>query len=149
VEAILDENEVPPAALELDITEGVLMRPSESNLSTLNRLSRMGVQLAVDDFGMGYSSLAYLRLFPINTLRIDRSFVSGIGRNPHDMAIVSAIIVMAQSLRLDIIAEGVENLEQEVFLKEHGCKSAQGFYYGAPVPAEELTAMLVEDANQV
>ncbi len=143
VARILDENGVPATALELEITEGVLLQPSESNLTTLNRLSQMGVQLAVDDFGMGYSSLAYLRRFPIDTLKIDRSFVSGIGNDPHDMAIVSAIIVMAESLQMTIVAEGVENVHQEAFLKTHGCKSAQGFYYGAPVPAEELTAMLL------
>jgi len=149
VARILCESGVPATALELEITEGMLMRPSDVNLTTLEQLSQMGVQLAVDDFGMGYSNLAYLRRFPITTLKIDRSFVSGIGKDPHDMAIVSAIIAMAQNLQLTLIAEGVENAQQAVFLQAHGCKSAQGFYYGYPAPAARLTAMLGESRERV
>src|SRR6185503_1927900 len=117
VERVLKQSGLPAAALELEITESLLMLPSPANLVTLGRLAGMGVRLSVDDFGMGYSSLAYLQRFPLHALKIDRSFVSGIGRDPSHTAIVTAIIAMAQSLRLKVVAEGVENLEQVAFLK--------------------------------
>ena len=139
---ILEEARLPPAALQMEITEGVLMAPNQENLAALAELARMGVRLAVDDFGTRYSSLAYLQRFPIHALKIDRSFVSGIGEDTSQTAIVTAIIAMAQSLRLKVIAEGVETAEQAAFLKARGCEAAQGCYFGPPVPAEELAASL-------
>jgi EAL domain-containing protein (putative c-di-GMP-specific phosphodiesterase class I) len=115
---------------------------SQENVTALGRLARMGMRLAIDDFGTGYSSLAYLQRFPISVLKIDRSFVSGIGMDPNDTAIVSAIIAMAESLQLQVIAEGVETEEQVDFLKSHGCYAAQGFYYGKAMPAERFSEMM-------
>jgi diguanylate cyclase (GGDEF)-like protein/PAS domain S-box-containing protein len=139
---ILNETGLPATALELEITERILMQPSEDNLASLERLSEMGVQLSVDDFGTGYSSLAYLQRFPIHALKIDRSFVSGIGQDPNDTAIVTAIIAMAQSLHLKVVAEGVENIAQVAFLKSRGCLAAQGFFYSTPLSAEAFAELL-------
>jgi EAL domain-containing protein (putative c-di-GMP-specific phosphodiesterase class I) len=102
----------------------------------------MGVQLSIDDFGTGYSSLAYLQNFPIHALKIDRSFVIGINEQSHDAAIVTAIIAMAHSLHLNLIAEGVDRPEHVSFLTAHGCLAAQGFYYSQPVPADVMTQLL-------
>jgi len=133
---------LPASALELEITESVLMRPSEENLFIMRELALMGVKLSVDDFGTGYSSLAYLQRFPIHALKKDKSFVTGIKLEPNDAAIVAAILALAQSLRLKVVAEGVENSEQATFLKAHGCYAAQGFYYSEPVAAEKLGELL-------
>jgi len=142
VERILHEFGVPPEALDLEITETMLMEPSDENVATLRRLNEMGVQLSVDDFGIGYSSLSYLKRFPIHALKIDRSFVSGIGRDQNDMAITSAIMGMAQGLRLKVVAEGVETEEQASYLKSIGCMSAQGYFYGVPLGAEAFSQLL-------
>ena len=142
VERILREFNVPASALDLEITETMLMQPSDENMQTLRRLNEMGIQLSVDDFGVGYSSLSYLKRFPIHALKIDRSFVSGIGRDQNDMAITSAIMGMAQGLHLKVVAEGVETAEQASFLKSIGCESAQGFYFGMPVAAEAFSRLL-------
>jgi len=142
VARILAETGVPPTALELEITESVLMQPSEENLAPLLQLSGMGLQLSVDDFGTGYSSLSYLKRFPIHALKIDQSFVRGIGQQQNDVAIVNAIIAMAQSLHLKVIAEGVETAEQATFLSTHRCLYGQGYFYSRPVPAEAFEALL-------
>jgi diguanylate cyclase (GGDEF)-like protein len=142
VARVLSEVGLPPSALDLEITESLLMQPSEENLAPLTRLTEMGVQLSVDDFGTGYSSLSYLKRFPINALKIDQSFVRGIDRDQDDMTIVAAIIAMAQSLRLKVIAEGVETAAQGAFLKEHGCLLAQGYFYSKPMPPEALSELL-------
>jgi diguanylate cyclase (GGDEF)-like protein/PAS domain S-box-containing protein len=139
---ILEEAGVPAPAVEIEITEGLLMMYSQENVTALGRLARMGMRLAVDDFGTGYSSLAYLQRFPISVLKIDRSFVSGIGMDPNDTAIVSAIIAMAESLQLKVVAEGVETADQAAFLKSHGCFAAQGYYYSKALPAEQFSELL-------
>lgn len=139
---ILQENGLPASAIELEITEGVLMMQSEENLAILDQLAGMGIHMAVDDFGIGYSSLAYLQRFPIDTLKIDRSFVSGIGRDANDTALVTAIIAMAKSLQLDVVGEGIENADQAAFLKAQGCKSGQGFYLGEPVSGDAFDKIL-------
>uniref|UniRef100_UPI002FE2479F putative bifunctional diguanylate cyclase/phosphodiesterase n=1 Tax=Noviherbaspirillum sp. TaxID=1926288 RepID=UPI002FE2479F len=144
VQGILDRAGLPASALELEITESVLMQPGEESTATLKRLFDMGVQLSVDDFGTGYSSLAYLKRFPIHALKIDRSFVSGIGQDPSDAAIVSTIIVMARNLRLKVIAEGVETAEQATFLAQNNCELAQGYFYSRPIEARALDALLNE-----
>jgi diguanylate cyclase (GGDEF)-like protein/PAS domain S-box-containing protein len=138
VERVLTEVGLPPAALELEITESLLMRPNETNLRTLQVLNEMGVRLTVDDFGVGYSSLAYLQGFPVQALKIDRSFIARIGPQPHDGAIAAAVIAMARSLHLRVIAEGVENADQTAFLKARGCLAAQGDYFGPPVSATQF-----------
>jgi diguanylate cyclase (GGDEF)-like protein len=142
VDQVIKEFALPVNALELEITESMLMQPSEDNMTILTRLKGMGVQLSIDDFGTGYSNLSYLQHFPIHALKIDRSFVVEINRDPHESAIVAAIIAMAHSLHLNVIAEGVESAEQVDFLTSHGCRAAQGFYYSMPVPAETLSQLL-------
>lgn len=139
---ILRETGLPAPALDLEITEGVLMRQSRENIAIIGRLAGTGIQFAVDDFGTGYSNLAYLQRFPIDAIKIDRSFVDGLGRDRNNNAIVTAIIAMARNLNLHIVAEGVETAEQVGFLRSRGCLAAQGFYYHAPVPAEVFGALL-------
>jgi EAL domain-containing protein (putative c-di-GMP-specific phosphodiesterase class I) len=118
------------------------LQRSEDNMTTLRQLADLGIQLSIDDFGTGYSSLAYLQRFPVHALKIDQSFVRGIGRSSGDAALVSAVIAMAHSLHLKVLAEGVENLEQVNFLKSHGCLAAQGYYYSKAVTAEDFTDLL-------
>jgi EAL domain-containing protein (putative c-di-GMP-specific phosphodiesterase class I) len=142
VDQVIEEFALPDGALELEITESMLMQPSQDNMMILTRLKAMGVQLSIDDFGTGYSNLSYLQHFPIHALKIDRSFVIEINRDPHESAIVTAIIAMAHSLHLNVIAEGVDSAEQVAFLKSHGCMAAQGFYYSMPVPAESFSLLL-------
>jgi diguanylate cyclase (GGDEF)-like protein/PAS domain S-box-containing protein len=146
VKQILEDEQLSPSALDLEITEGILMQRSEDNVDTLRHLSGMGVRLSVDDFGTGYSSLAYLQRFPVNSLKIDRSFVRGIGHDSNDTALVRAIISMAQSLHMNVLAEGVETIEQIDFLQAHGCHCAQGFYYSEAVSAEAFGEMLQAQA---
>ena len=141
---LLEEVGLPPDALDLEITESILMQPNDDNLASLTQLSGMGIQLSMDDFGTGYSSLSYLKRFPIQALKIDQSFVRGIGQHANDMAIITAIIAMARTLRLRVIAEGVETAEQAAFVQVHGCSSAQGNFYSRPVTAEVFARLLEE-----
>jgi diguanylate cyclase (GGDEF)-like protein/PAS domain S-box-containing protein len=145
---ILDEAAVPPNCVDLEITETLLMHCTEDNVAALKRLSEMGVKLSIDDFGTGYSSLAYLQRFRVDALKIDRSFVSGIGHDSNDTALVTAIISMAHSLRLKVLAEGVETQDQIRFLEEHGCLAAQGYYYSEAVPADALTKLLYKQKRR-
>jgi diguanylate cyclase (GGDEF)-like protein len=140
--SILDQAGIPADALELEITEGTLMRRSEGNLATLVQLSGMGVRLSLDDFGTGYSSLAYLQRFPVHALKIDQSFVRDIGTDPKDSALITAIIAMATSLHLTVIAEGVESMEQAEFLRSHACPAAQGYYYSKALPPQLFVGVL-------
>lgn len=142
VDSILDETGLPPGALELEITENVVMISVEQAIVTLGELSRLGVQLAMDDFGRGYSSLYYLKRFPMNALKIDKSFVSDIDVDPDGASIVHTIINMSRSLNLKVIAEGVETAAQLAFLREHQCDQLQGYLFSRPVSDEEVTALL-------
>jgi diguanylate cyclase (GGDEF)-like protein/PAS domain S-box-containing protein len=136
----LAETGVAPGRLELEITENVLMEQSTSVLGTLRRLKAMGVRLVLDDFGTGWSSLGYLKRFPLDGLKIDREFVDGLGESAEDTAIAAAVLSMAQALDLDVVAEGVETEAQLAWLRERGCGCAQGFLLGRPVPAAVLDA---------
>jgi EAL domain-containing protein (putative c-di-GMP-specific phosphodiesterase class I) len=140
--AILGETGLDPRSLELELTETLLMKHAESAASILQTLRRRGVQVAIDDFGTGYSSLGYLRKFPLDALKIDQSFVRQISTAGEDTAIVTAVIAMARSLKLRVVAEGVETLEELEFLQANGCDEAQGYYFSRPVPPEQFARML-------
>jgi diguanylate cyclase (GGDEF)-like protein/PAS domain S-box-containing protein len=139
---ILKESGMDPRALELELTESALMKRVEATAAILHTLKESGVQIAVDDFGTGYSSLSYLRKFPIDSLKIDQSFVRQIGRGTDDAAIVTAVISMARSLKLRVVAEGVETSKELEFLKAHECDEAQGYYFGRPMPADQFAILL-------
>jgi diguanylate cyclase (GGDEF)-like protein/PAS domain S-box-containing protein len=142
VQVALKNSSLDPRFLELELTETVLMRHAESTTHTLGQFKALGVRLAVDDFGTGYSSLSYLRRFSIDTLKLDQSFVQEITANAGDAIIVSAVISMGKSLKHRIVAEGVETLEQLVFLQDHGCDEGQGYYFSRPVTAQQFAKLL-------
>ncbi|WP_192805005.1 putative bifunctional diguanylate cyclase/phosphodiesterase [Noviherbaspirillum aerium] len=142
IKTIIVEAGVPPTHVDLEITEGVFLERNDDNLTALQALSEFGIQLAVDDFGTGYSSLAYLMLFPVNTVKIDQSFVRKINTDQNATALVAAIISMAHSLGLKVLAEGVETVEQVSFLQAHGCSSAQGFFYSKAVSSNDFELLL-------
>jgi len=136
---------IAPELLELEITESIAIEEQAEALSELNALSEMGVRLSVDDFGTGYSSLSYLKRLPVNTIKIDKSFIRDIGLDQNDAAIIMAIIKMSQSLNLTVIAEGVETEEQLRFLKAQDCDEIQGYYFKKPIPADEFATLLAKD----
>jgi diguanylate cyclase (GGDEF)-like protein len=141
---ILDQTGCNPAFLELEITEGMVMHNPENTVALIQRLKDMGIHIAIDDFGTGYSSLAYLKRFPIDCLKIDRSFVTDIPGDAGDVAITLAIISMAHSLGIKVTAEGVETKEQLDFLRQHGCDEAQGYYFSKPLPLAQAITLLLE-----
>ncbi len=140
IATILERAGVAPACLEVELTESILMRDVSSAMQTLNELKRLGLCIAVDDFGTGYSSLNYLKQFPIDVLKIDRSFVDGLPDGEQDAQIARAIIAMAHSLNMMVIAEGVESHAQLEFLREHGCDEVQGYLLGRPMHARQFSA---------
>ncbi len=142
----LAEYDLDPALLELELTETMLMARAEHAVSTLGELKAIGISLAIDDFGTGYSSLSYLKRLPIDTLKIDASFVRDITTDPDDRAITATIIRMAQSLQLTVVAEGVETQEQFEYLRDHGCQQIQGHWLARPLSAEACTEMLLSGA---
>ena len=133
-----------PECLELEITESQIMKNPTSTITMLNDVKALGVSIAIDDFGTGHASLSSLKNLPIDQLKIDKSFIQDILNNEDDIAIVKAIIVLAQSLKLDLIAEGVETMEQKDFLVEAGCSTIQGFYYAKPLPADAYRDYLIK-----
>ncbi len=141
--------ELPPSSLTVELTESLVMGDLDKTSSLLHELKDIGVTISVDDFGTGYSSLAYLKRFPIDELKIDRSFVSGVPENHEDSAIVSAIVAMARSLGLDIVAEGVETSEQLQFLKQLDCDRLQGLLLAAPLRDAEFFSFLAKNWNQL
>lgn len=138
----LDESGLHPSRLELEITENNAMQNAEQSVRTLRDLRALGVRIAMDDFGTGYSSLNYLKRFPIDTLKLDQSFVRDVNHDPGDAAIASAVMAMAQTLNLSVVAEGVETREQLDFFRSRECGRLQGFYFSRPVPASEFGAYL-------
>jgi EAL domain-containing protein (putative c-di-GMP-specific phosphodiesterase class I) len=131
-----------PGDLCLEITESVLMDDLDRTVDTLTRLKGLGVLLAVDDFGTGYSSLSYLRRFPVDVLKVDQSFVSGLGHDPEDSAIVQAVVHIGRALRLTTVAEGVETGHHVIELRELDCDLAQGYHFARPQPADDVTRVL-------
>jgi len=142
IRRVIGESGIDPNLIELEITESVAMQSTDWTLDTMNQLKSLGIRLAIDDFGTGYSSLNYLKQFPIDRLKIDQSFVRDVETSESDAAIVEAIIAMAGSLRVDTIAEGVEQEAQRDFLLERGCREMQGFLFSKPVPLDELKRLL-------
>jgi diguanylate cyclase (GGDEF)-like protein len=138
----LNETGLDPAALELEIAESTVMRDPERAVKLLGRLKDMGIHLSIDDFGTGYSSLSYLKRFPLDSVKIDRSFIRHVPGDADNAAITRAIIAMAQSLRLKVVAEGVETEEQLSFLREHGCDEMQGYHFSKPLPEDEFLRLL-------
>jgi diguanylate cyclase (GGDEF)-like protein len=143
VAATLEHTGADPGDICLEITESVLMDDIDLTVATLRRLKALGVQLAVDDFGTGYSSLSYLRRFPVDILKVDQSFVSGLGYDPEDSAIVQAVVHMGRALHLTTVAEGVETAHHLIELRELDCDIAQGYHFARPAPADAITRMLM------
>jgi EAL domain-containing protein (putative c-di-GMP-specific phosphodiesterase class I) len=146
---VLEQTRLEPGSLELELTESVLMKRVESTALTLRTLQKRGVQVAVDDFGTGYSSLSYLRKFPIDALKVDQSFVRQITTGGDDAAIVTAVISMARSLKLRVVAEGVETQAEIDFLQAHQCDEAQGYYFSGPVSAQQFVGLLTRGIPKV
>ncbi|HSP55040.1 MAG TPA: bifunctional diguanylate cyclase/phosphodiesterase, partial [Dehalococcoidia bacterium] len=142
VSRLLRETRLPPELLQLEITEGAVMKNVELIIAMLHQIRRMGIGISLDDFGTGYSSLSYLKRFPIDSVKIDRSFVRDIATDPNDAAIVTTVIAMARSLNLKVIAEGVETGDQLDFLRERGCDQFQGYIISKPAPAEQIETLL-------
>ncbi|MYN06849.1 EAL domain-containing protein ['Massilia aquatica' Lu et al. 2020] len=142
VEAVLADTGLPPHLLELEITESTLMENAQDTLKALHRLRSLGVRLSIDDFGTGYSSLSYLKRFPVDIIKIDRSFVRDVPMDADDVAIVTAIIALAHSLRLEVVAEGVETEAQLNFLKGRNCDLMQGYHLSPAIPAEQFAALI-------
>jgi diguanylate cyclase (GGDEF)-like protein/PAS domain S-box-containing protein len=142
IRKLLSELALPPEALKLEITESTVMADPSGAVEMLQQIKSLGIRLAIDDFGTGYSSLSYLHRFPLDTLKIDRSFISGMGDDGEGMEIARTILPMANNLRLDVVAEGVETLQQVAMLKKLQCKYGQGYYFSRPLSAEGTTALL-------
>jgi EAL domain-containing protein (putative c-di-GMP-specific phosphodiesterase class I) len=142
IDQVLAETGMAPALLQLEITEGVVMQDVEQAIDVLEALKSRGVHLAIADFGTGYSSMSFIKRFPVDTLKIDRSFVRDLSQNSGDKAIADAIIGLGKALGVTVIAEGVETIEQELFLREHACDQMQGFLFSKAVPAEDIARLL-------
>ncbi|MEN8303153.1 MAG: EAL domain-containing protein [Campylobacterota bacterium] len=143
-DALIKETGCKSEWLELEVTEGQIMKKPEESIEILNQINELGVELAIDDFGTGYSSLSHLKKLPINKLKIDQSFVMDLPDDEEDVAISRAVIALAKSLNLKVVAEGVETREQKDFIVENGCDNIQGYFYAKPMPADELERVLLE-----
>jgi EAL domain-containing protein (putative c-di-GMP-specific phosphodiesterase class I) len=148
VRAAISEAQIDPSGLELELTESILLLDLDSTVKSLRILKESGVGLSVDDFGTGYSSLSYLNRLPLDTLKIDRSFVENLHRNKDDAAICAAILAMAKQLGLKVVAEGVEVEEQLEFLKRHECGQMQGFLFSKAIPAREFRQLILDSSDQ-
>ena len=145
VDAALKASGLAPQCLELELTESCLVQDFDIAVDTLNQLKKMGVKLSIDDFGTGYSSLSYLKNFPMDRIKIDKAFINEVSHNDDVKEITLAIISMAHSLNMSVIAEGVENNDQQHFLNQYHCEELQGFYFGKPVSADQLTSLLQQE----
>jgi EAL domain-containing protein (putative c-di-GMP-specific phosphodiesterase class I) len=146
VAALLRETGVDPASIILEITEGVLLDDGGSTLSKLQELANLGLRLAIDDFGTGYSALSYLQRFPIDVLKIDRSFIQSLGQGGARDALVRAIVALGQALNLRLVAEGIESPEQQQHLAALGCEFGQGYWFGHAQPREDFERLLEAQA---
>jgi EAL domain-containing protein (putative c-di-GMP-specific phosphodiesterase class I) len=144
VDQALRQSGIAPCLLELELTESMIMRDPLAAAATMQELKALGVHLALDDFGTGYSSLNYLRRFPVDSLKIDRSFISDVASDASAAAVATSIVAIANSLGLQVVAEGVETREQLAFLRNCGCDSLQGYYFSRPVPTEEFAVLVGE-----
>lgn len=144
IKKALEETKINPTQLELEITESIMVEDVEKSIQTLNQIKEMGINISIDDFGTGYSSLSYLAKFPIDFLKIDRSFMRNVSDNPLNSTIASAIIAMAKGLNLAVVAEGVEYEEQLEFLRKENCEYFQGYYLSSPIPAAEMENFILE-----
>jgi EAL domain-containing protein (putative c-di-GMP-specific phosphodiesterase class I) len=142
VESAIARHQITPSLLNLELTESMLLDDSETTITSMNQLKKIGVRFELDDFGTGYSSLQYLKRLPLYQLKIDQSFVRDLTEDANDRALVTTIITMAHNLGLKVIAEGVETAEQLQFLKENNCDHYQGYYFSKPVPIAEFEALL-------
>lgn len=138
-----------PRLLEIELTESLMIHDVENTLRILTGLKAVGIRVAVDDFGSGYSSLALLQRFPLDTIKIDRSFVREIGGTAEDTGLADAIIAMGKSLSLTVVAQGVETKEQAEHLRSHACDELQGFYFKRPLPVDEFTQLLRDQATEI
>ncbi|MDB5839423.1 MAG: hypothetical protein JWQ23_1375 [Herminiimonas sp.] len=143
IRAVLKETGMPPELLELEITEGMVIVNTDRAITLLRAIKNIGVRIAIDDFGTGYSSLAQLKNFPIDTLKVDRSFIRDIATNSKHKGITEAIIAMGKTLSMTVVAEGVETTEQEAFLLDHGCDEMQGYYFSKPIAANEFAELML------
>jgi EAL domain-containing protein (putative c-di-GMP-specific phosphodiesterase class I) len=144
VRSALAESGVAPSRLVLEITEGVLIHDPDEMVKRINDLHALGVRVALDDFGSGYSNLGYLQRFPLDKLKIDRSFVAALGRSSNDGVIIQAIVALGRALGLSVLVEGVETEHQRVLLRLAGCDEMQGFLFARPAPAKAIDKLLVQ-----
>ena len=140
----LEDSGLAPELLELEVTESIMIQDLQTTITTLNQLHVIGIQISIDDFGTGYSSLSYLKRLPISKIKIDQSFVRDICTDPDDAAIADAVISLGHSLKMQVIAEGVETAEQLDYLRAHGCDEMQGYYFSRPLPAGEFARLARE-----
>src|SRR6267154_1585014 len=144
IAAALESSGMKPELLELELTEDYVIENAERAGKVLGEIKKLGARLAIDDFGVGYSSLTHLKRFPIDTLKVDRSFIHDLPQDPEDKAICQAIIAMGKSLNLTVVAEGVETLDQQTFLQDNNCDQMQGFFFSKPIPSDQFAALLRE-----
>ncbi|MHB8550970.1 MAG: EAL domain-containing protein, partial [Acidiferrobacterales bacterium] len=142
VSSILQSTGLSPEWLELELTESLLMEDTDAAIEMMRQIKDLGVSISLDDFGTGYSSLSYLRQFPVDYLKLDRTFIKNLAVSDKDMAITVAISNLARSLSMGLVAEGVEERQHLEFLRRHGCQEAQGFLFSRPVPAEQINVLL-------
>ena len=146
---ILSETGLNSSDLTFEITESMVMADTDQSIAWMKQIKELGVMMSIDDFGTGYSSLSYLKRLPVDILKIDRAFISGVGTNREDDSLITAIVAMARSLNLCVVAEGVETVEQLEFLRDLGCEKIQGYLYSKPLPVDEFKSYLKERHEQV
>jgi EAL domain-containing protein (putative c-di-GMP-specific phosphodiesterase class I) len=149
LKTVLNDTQLNPQYLELELTESTVMQKLELATIVMDEMKSIGLQLSIDDFGTGYSSLSYLRRFPIDSLKIDRSFVIDLENSEQDACIVKAIIAMAHSLKLKVIAEGVENEQQREFLQAHNCDQMQGYLFSPPISPCKISALYAKQITDI